>query len=122
MATSSYAKSLLGGLAADVKTAFSRVFDYVLEGNLRFGPVEHQKRTENFAGIYVNVTTPSVADTEFTVAHGLNAKPRVMWQVLDPQALGAKLVRLEVSRVADDTRLYLRSPETSAGITLYVEA
>ena len=122
MATSSYAKALLGGLNAEFKSSFGRVFEYLFDGNLRFGPVEHQKRAENFAGVYLNATTGTVADSEFTVAHGLQGKPRVMWQVLDPQAVGAKVVRLEVSRAADLRRVYLKSPETSAPITLYVEA
>lgn len=122
MATSSYAKSLLGGLGADVRAAFARVFDYVFEGNLRFGPVDHQQRTENFAGIYLRSTTASTAGDEFTVAHGLPTKPRVMWQVLDPQAVNSQVVRLAVSRAADDKRVYLTSSDTGAAITLYVEA
>lgn len=122
MATSSYAKSLLGGLAAEIKAAVGRALEYVFDGNLRFGPVEHQTRTENFAGIYLNVTTSSTADAEFSVAHGLPATPKVMWPVLDPYVVGSRAVRLEVSRAADSRRIYLRSPEASAAITLYVES
>jgi hypothetical protein len=122
VATSSYAKALLGSIPADMKASFGKVMEYIFEGNLRFGPIEHQKRAENFAGVYLDTTTATVADDEFNVAHGLGGKPRVMWQVLDPQALGAKVVRLEVSRIADERRIYLRSPEAGAAITLYVEA
>lgn len=122
MATSSYAKSLLGGLAAEMRAAIGRAFEYTFDGNLRFGPVEHQQRSENFAGIYLNSTTASVADGEFTVAHGLPATPKVVWQVLDPTAQGAKMVRLEIARAADSKRLYLKSPETNAPISLYVES
>jgi len=122
MATSSYVKSLLGGLDASLKTALGKVSEYVLDGNLRFGPITHQTRTENFAGVYLVVTTAAVANTEFTVAHGLGAKPRVIWPVLDPQSLGSRIVPLEVSRIADEARVYLKSSDKSAGITLYMEA
>jgi hypothetical protein len=35
--------------------------------------------------------------------------------------IGSKAVRLEVSRAADSQRVYLKSPETSAPITLELE-
>jgi hypothetical protein len=121
MASSSYAKSLLGGLPAEIKTALARVFEYLLDGNVRFGPVEHQTRTTNFAGVYLLGTTASVAATEFTLAHGLATVPRVLWPVLDPQAVGGQLVSLTVTRAADGVRVYLSSPSTSAPIAVYCE-
>lgn len=122
MATSSYAKSLMGGLGADFRAALGRVAEYIFDGNMRFGAVAHQQRAENFAGVFLNSTTSSTANDEFNVAHGLPTTPKVVWQVLNPASTGSRIVRLEVARAADGQRLYFRSPEASAPITLYVES
>ena len=123
MATSSYAKSLLGGLNADMKAAFYRVMEYVFDGTFAFGPVSHQARTTNLAGVYVKVTTSTSAGIEFTVAHGLGRKPNVIIPVLPPLVVGAKLVGdLTVSRAADESRLYFTSAGSTGAVTyLYVE-
>lgn len=120
MANLPYVETLLGGLERPVRRALVAAFEHVL-GNLRIGRPTNQARAENLQLYFLTATTPAVANTEFTVAHGLAVAPYLLIQVLPLQTLGAKMVRLEVSRVADTTRLYLKSPDTSAPITVAVE-
>ena len=120
MAIPGYVTTLLGGLSADVKATLVRVFDYVLPNN-KLGPVEHQAKLESFQGYYVQSTTPSTANQDFSVLHGLGRTPYVLVPVLPLDSTGHKTVRLVVGRAADSKRVYLRSPETSAPITLWVE-
>ena len=122
MANPSYLKSLVGGLPAEAKAALGRCWDYLLNGNLRFGPVDsNHPRTENFAGVYVSGTTHATAGSEFTLAHGLGSTPSVVLPVLDLNTINSQIVPLVVSRAADAMRVYLTSSSTSAAITVYVE-
>ena len=120
MATSQYAEALLGGLPADIKRALTELFRYVLP-NGRFGPVDHQVKSESFQAYYVNSTTSSTVNDEFTIVHGLGRAPYLLVPVLPLDVVGAKTVRLEVTRAADSQRIYLKSPEASAPISVLVE-
>lgn len=120
MATPGYIESLTGTLEADLRLAFKRVFDYVLR-NLRFGPVAHQTRTENFQAYYYTATTPATANQEFSIAHGLGRVPYVLIPVLSLDSINQSIVPLTVSRAADASRLYLASSSTSAAIAVMVE-
>lgn len=120
MANPSYVDSLLGGLAADMRVAFKNVFTYVL-GNLRFGPVAHQTRCENFQSYYLTSTTPGTANQEFSIAHGLGRIPYLVLPVLPLDQVNAQTVNLSVSRAADSNRVYLKSPSTGAVVYVMVE-
>lgn len=114
MADSSYLKSLVGSLPPDVKAALGRCWDYLCDGNLRFGPVNSQRpRTENFAGRYVTATTPATANAEFTIAHGLGANPGVLIPMLNLTSVGSSLPTLTVTKAPDAARIYLSSPSTN---------
>ena len=120
MATSSYVESLMGGLDRDLRAAFKRVFEYVLN-NLRFGPPAHQVRAENLQAYYLTSTTPGTANEEFSILHGLGRVPYVMIPVVPTEQVGAASVTLQITRVADASRVYLRSPSTGAQVWLLVE-
>ena len=120
MAITGYVESLLGGLEGNTKRVLTEAFRYVLP-NGKFGPVDHQTKSESFQAYYVNSTTSSTADQEFSVVHGLGRTPYLVVPVLPLDVVGAKTVRLEVSRAADGQRVYFKSPEVSAPISLLVE-
>lgn len=111
---------LLGGLEANTKRVLQRVFEYVLK-NWRFGRPGHQVRTENFTGAFLEGTTHSVANTAFSIEHGLEHAPYLAIPVLDLQTVGSEIVPLAVAQAADSRRVYLKSAETSAPISIYVE-
>lgn len=113
-------EALVGGLDSLIKKALIAVFDYVLK-NLRFGRPGHQEKTENFQASYVEGTTHSTADTEFSILHGRETAPYLAIPVLDLQAVGSRMPVLEVTRAADANRIYLSSPEEDIPITLYLE-
>jgi hypothetical protein len=115
-----YVESLLGGLPPDQKKVQTEIFRYVLP-NGRFGPVSHQAKSENFSAVYVSSTTAAVANEEFNIVHGLGRIPYVVVPVLPLDVIGGAVVRLQVTRAADAMRVYLRSPDTSAVIALYLE-
>ena len=125
MATSSHAKTLLGGLDAAIKRAVGDALDYVFNNNFAFGPIDAdaaQTRTTNFAGRYVKVTTPGTANQELAVAHGLGRTPNVVWQVTSPRVVNSRFLGdLTISRAADESRVYLTSASTGATLWLYME-
>lgn len=112
-------KSYFGALSADVKLALTQTFDYVLN-NLSLGAVEHQKRATNLQAYYLLGTTPAVAQTEFSIAHGLGYTPSVLIPVAGLDQVGSQIVPLSVSRAADDKRVYLKSSSTSAAMAVLV--
>jgi hypothetical protein len=121
MATAGFVEALLGSLDATTRKAFRAVFDYVLR-NLRFGTPQHGTASENFQGYFYETTTAAVANTEFSIVHGLGRVPYLVIPILPLDAVGSKIVPLTVTRAADSSRVYLSSSVTSAAIVLYVEA
>ena len=120
MANASYVTSLLGGLKPEDRAAWKRVWDHVLS-DVAFGAVEDREAAENFRGHFYTATTPSTANTEFNVAHGLGQAPRLAFPVLPLNTVNAQSVDLKVTRAADSQRIYLSSPSTAAVVFLYVE-
>lgn len=112
-------ESEFGSLPADHKRALVAAFRYVLR-NLSFGAVEHQKPATNFQAYYLTSTTASVANDEFSIAHGLDSAPSVLIPVMDVSAVGGQLVPLTIARAADDKRVYLKSSSTSAAFAVLV--
>lgn len=119
MADIGYIESELGSLPVDHKRALVNAFRYLLS-NLSFGAVEHQTRTTNFQAYYLQSTTPAVANTEVAIAHGLGLTPSVLIPVLPLNQIGAQVIPLQVSRAADDKRVYLKSSSTSAAFAVLV--
>lgn len=121
MATPGYVRGLLGSLPDDLRRALGNVFEYTL-ANWRVGLPGHQKRAENAQWIQLDGTTPSTANTEFSIAHGLGTAPRVAFPCLDLTSSGTQMIPLVNSRTADGSRVYFRSSSTSAAFTLFVES
>lgn len=111
----------LGGLADDVKRALTNIFRYVLL-NGKFGPIDHQHRSENFGGFYVNSTT-ATSTSEFSIQHGMGRVPYLMDVKTDLSAVGAGTPILRVSRAADGQRVYLKADagSTNMPFSLYLE-
>lgn len=109
----------LGGLPTDLKKALSAVFRYLVP-NLRHGPVGHQDKSENFQAYYLTSTTAG-STGEFSIAHGLGRTPYLAIPVLALDSVGAEIVPLEVSRAADNQRVYLKSSNTNRVFTILVE-
>lgn len=123
MASSSYAKSLIGGLNADIRAAFARVFEFVLDGGIRFGAVDANSRAENLGGVFLSSTTAASTGAEWSVQHGLGSAPRFVMQVMRPSVVNSRVIPdLQISRAADANRLYFKSAtSTGAVFYLYVE-
>lgn len=71
-------------------------------------------------GFFVGVTA-GVANQEFAVQHNFGRAPYLVIPVLPLDTTGAAIVRLSVSRAADAVNVYLKSPDTSQTIYLYIE-
>ena len=120
MATPGYVESLVGGLDATVKRALTEVFRYVLP-NGKFGPVEHQTKSESFQAYYVRSTTSSTTNNEFSILHGMGRTPYAAVPVMDLGSTGEQFLGLTVTRSADAQRVYLRSTSVSAPFVLLLE-
>lgn len=102
----------LGGLDVDTKKVMTNTFTYLVP-NQQFGPVEHQKKAENFRAYFVNSTT-AASTGEFSILHGLGRTPYLAVPVLALDQVGARTVPLTVTRAADGQRVYVK---TEAGFT-----
>lgn len=111
-------KAELASFQGAQKSSLLNCFTYLLN-NLSFGAVAHQTRATNFQAYYLESTT-AASTGEFSVAHGLNSAPNWLMPVLPLGSIGARLVPLEVTRAADDKRVYLKSTSTSAAFAVLV--
>lgn len=112
--------TMLNSLDDSIKRVFVQVFQYLLK-DIRFGRAVHGDPSQNFGGGFFSATTSAIADTEFSIVHTFGRKPYLVTQVLPLDQVGAKMVRLTVSRAADASRVYFKSPDVSAPIFLYIE-
>jgi hypothetical protein len=85
-----------------------------------YGDPDHQRKATNHRG-YFEVSTTAASTGEFSIQHGLSVAPTLAIPVLDVGQPGAQLVPIEITRAADDRRIYLKSTSTGARITLLVE-
>ena len=124
MASTSYLESLLGTLPSDQRRTW---ISFVREAfrTLRFGapPSDNGKTpSENLAGGLVVFTTSSSANAENAVAHGLDGRtPRLLIPALPLGIVGATTPALTVTKAADATFFYVKSPTTSAQCGVYIE-
>jgi hypothetical protein len=113
-------ETMLAGLDKPIQRVLKKVFEYILK-DMRFGRAEDGDASKNFGGGFFQSETPSVADTEFSIAHTLGRKPYLVIPVLPLDAVGARIIRLRVTKPADASRIYLSSPDTTAPFFVYVE-
>ena len=123
MATVGHVETLCGGIDSAVRKAIVASFTYVLK-NIRWGrpgEIDEQVMAENISAVFLHGTTPAIANTEFSIEHGLATTPYLLIPVLDLQTVGSSVVRLTVAQAPDMRRVYLKSPDTSAPFTVLVE-
>lgn len=120
MASITYIQSLLNRLPAEYRAALLQAFEEAVK-QARLGRPTTGKAAENFAGGFVEFTTHATPNTEASALHKRDVAPYLIVPVLDPQTVGSRLVDLQVSKAADDKRIYLKSTIASATVLLYVE-
>lgn len=104
------------------KPIWKRIFNEMLK--MSVGPVDASagsRASTNFRGhLYGPITTPAVAETEFSVNHRFGSTPYLVIPVL-PNETDAQIVPLTWTRAWDAKRIYLSSPTESAQIYFYLE-
>jgi len=118
MADVGYLKAELGSFEGAQKTSLNNILTYILN-NLSFARLDRGRAT-NAQMYYLDGTTSSNANAEFSIPHGLTGAPSYLIPVLSLNEVGAQIVPLQVSRAADDKRVYLKSSSTGAAITVMV--
>lgn len=108
---------ILNALDPSIRVPLAAAFEYVMR-ELSFGD---NVKAENFSLYKVSGTTHANANTEFSIAHGLDHIPSKVIPILPLDAVNGQLVPLTVSRAADGKRIYLKSSSTGAAFTAYVE-
>jgi len=111
----------LNTLPVETRGPVGQAIKYVMD-NLRFGQPDEGRRATNFQLYLRTSTTASVANTEFSIPHGLAQRPTAIYPVLFLDQVGSQIVPLTVTRAADNNRIYLRSPSTSAVFAVFIEA
>jgi hypothetical protein len=118
MATKGYLDSLINGLPVEYRYPLRSAFWYLMDNwRLGSGP-----RAENAQLYRYTSTSASVANTEWSVAHGLGVAPTNLIPIVDLKSVGSQLIPLTVSRAPDAERIYLKSTSTSAVLCFYLEA
>ena len=117
MASIGYVRAILNQLEATLKKALEPAFEHAMTDNI----LGTATKAANFRWVKVSSTTHADANTEFSIAHGLGSVPTWLIPALPLDSPGAKLLDLEVSRAADATRIYLKSPSTGATFTCFLE-
>jgi hypothetical protein len=120
MASLGYLESLLNALPDGVKSPVTQAVRELAK-NLAIGLPDDQKKATNFRWTRFDTVTSSVANTEFSIHHGVGSIPLVCWPVLFLDSSGGQVVRLKVTRPADAQRMYFSSPDTSASVSLLAE-
>lgn len=110
MASKAFVEQMINALPTDLRYPLRNAFWYLMD-NWRIGA---GARAENAQWYPVTSTTAAVANTEFSIVHGLGTAPKWLIPIVDVTAVGASLVPLQVSRAADSERVYLKSSSTSA--------
>ena len=122
MANPGYLALLLNGLPEAIKKPLIAFSDMAFKDLALGAPDEEAVATENFRGHLVPVTTHASANTEVAVAHKLGRVPRlVLTGILAPDTVNATTPVLTITRAADATYLYVKSPTTTATTWIYVE-
>jgi hypothetical protein len=120
MADLGIVKSYIAGLSNQGdKKIWTQVFTHLLQ-TISFGEPEHETKATNLNAYFYTATTPAVANTEFSIAHGIGARPRLAIPVVDLRQQGSAFVPLRVSKAADSKRVYFTSTSTSAVVTVLV--
>lgn len=104
-----------------VQNILKAVFRYVLKNGITFGNATKGSPALNMQGGYFSGTTPSTANQEFAIAHSFGRTPYLAIPVLPLDQVNAAIPRLQVSRAADASNLYLKSPETGQTVFFYIE-
>lgn len=117
MAASGYVDQILNALDANIRTTLTAAFEYVMRENALGANI----KAENFSWFKVTGLTPAVANTEFSILHGMDHVPTKLIPIVRLDATGGQLVPLVVTRASDAKRVYLRSSSTSASFTAFLE-
>lgn len=117
MAAFGYITTLLNTLDATIRVPLNNACEYILR-ELSIGT---NTKADNFNWYKVTGTTHATANTEFTIAHGMDHAPTLLIPVVKLTSTGGQLVPLSVSRTADTKRVYLKSSSTSATFLAYLE-
>jgi len=120
MADKGTVELLLNVLPTEQRRPIGDAIKHVME-TWRHGQPDEGKRATNGQWYLRSSTTPSTANTEFSIVHGLSAAPTAIYPVLFLSEVGSQLVPLQVSRAADTVRIYLTSSSTSAAFSVWVE-
>jgi len=96
--------------------AIQRQHARVLAGNVSFGSGTGGDTSQNINGVWVAGTTPSVANTPFTVTHNLGRVP-VGFDVKSMNMAGSIFV---TSTPATTTHIFLESNAASATFKLFI--
>lgn len=99
---------------------------YLVQRGIAFGRATDPNKTmvpaQNMQGGFFTATTPSTANKEFTIAHDFGRAPYLLVPILPLDQVNAVVgIQLTLTRAADATYVYLKSPTTSVPIFVYLE-
>lgn len=117
MAAPGYVQSIINALPQELRSPLTTIFDYVM----REYTLGDSVKAENFAWFRIEGTTHTTPSAEFSVEHGMDHAPSKLIPILPLDVTNAMLVPLQVSRLADSRRVYLKSSVAGVTFQAYVE-
>lgn len=120
MASLGYLETLVARLAPESRPAMLGIVRE-LATDLAFGGLGEKAKAMNFRFYRFDAVTSTSVNGEFTIEHGLGQRPINLIPFAPLNAIGGRVVRLQVTRAADEARVYLSSPDTNASISVLLE-
>jgi hypothetical protein len=111
MASIGFINQLLNGLS---NAGDKKIFQLCFEEAIKQARLGDSDKAENFAWFATEFTTHAVANTEFSVEHGMDSIPSKFIPSLRLDVVNSALVPLTVTRAADARRVYFKSSVASA--------
>lgn len=120
MASLGLLESLVNRLESKLRPAMLGVVRE-LGTNLQYGGMGEKAKAMNFRLYRFDGVTSTSVNGEFSIEHGFGQKPINLFPFVPLDAIGGRVVRLQVTRAADEGRVYLSSPDTNASFSVLLE-
>lgn len=106
------------GISNTLRNFLSKIVNKI-NGGISLGSGQHNTKSGDVLGVYVNVTLPSVAGTDFTITHNLGYVPN-NYLVVNSDLTSRGAIVYTGSALPDSNTITLRSLYSSGNVTIWI--